>query len=259
MPRIPRKPSESGFYHVFSRGSGRQIIFEDASDNERFLTFLADSLKGSGISLHAFCLMSNHYHLVVQSQLAPLSDFAYTLNGNYARYFNKVHNHVGHLFQDRFRSEPIDNDEYFLAAIRYVHRNPVEAGLTSTCAYPWSSYTAYIGAASGLPFPHTSVPVQTSTALAMLGSVEAFSEFHAHSGKQSFSDDTFIRSQLAVPDILAIAREALGGIDPANVKSLPKPDRDCCIHLLRSTNLSIRQIALATSISHATIQRICAK
>lgn len=258
MAHQPRKQSESGFYHMFARGSGRQVIFENASDNEHFLSCLAKALEDSDVELYAYCLMSNHYHLVVKSDPESLSRFAYTLNCNYAKYFNKVHNHVGHLFQDRFSSEPIEDDEYFLAAIRYVHRNPLEARMTSTCDYPWSSYAAYMEASDPGFASYSPVPLQTDLALNMLGSVDAFRDFHAHSGKQSFSDDGPIRTQFSAAEVVAIAREALGGTDPANVKSLPKQARDRDVRLLRSERLSFRQIALVTGISRTTVQRICA-
>ena len=259
MAHSPRKQSESGFYHVFTRGSGRQIIFEDVSDNERFLSCLASSLEKSDAKLHAYCLMSNHYHLVLETEYAALSAFAYLLNSAYAKYFNRTHNHAGHLFQGRFHSEPIENDEYFLAAIRYVHRNPVEACMTDTCDYPWSSYATYIEAESTGPAASTPpIPLHTAKALSMLGTVEAFRDFHSHPGKQSFSDDIPMRTQFSTAEIVAIAREALDGADPVNVKSLPKPIRDRDVRLLRSENLSIRQIALVTGVSRATVQRICA-
>ena len=253
-----RKQSESGFYHVFARGSGRQVIFEDPSDNKRFLSCLANSLEESGAKLYAYCLMSNHYHLVLETEFEALSAFAYTLNCAYAKYFNRAHGHVGHLFQQRFRSEPIENDEYFLAAIRYVHRNPVEACMTKTCEYPWSSYAAYVDAASSGPAASTTaVPLQTAKALSMLGTVKAFCDFHSHSGKQSFCDDAPMCTQVSTAEVIAIAREALGGADPVNVKSLPKPIRNRDVRLLRSENLSIRQIALITGISRSAVQRIC--
>ena len=257
MTHPPRKQSPTDFYHLYSRGNGRQIIFEDPSDNDRFLFCLARALKESNTSLYAYCLMSNHYHLVIKSQYASLADFAYELNCNYARYFNRAHNHVGHLFQDRFCSEPIHDDEYFLSAIRYVHRNPVEARITTTCDYPWSSYAAYLEAStSSIQSAAASVPVETSTALAMLGGVEAFKDFHAHSGKQSFEDDAPMRTQLATADILSVARRALDGADPLTIKSLPRKERDRDIRLLKSSRLSIRQIALITGISRSAIQRV---
>lgn len=258
MTHPQRKQSESGFYHVFARGNGRQVIFEDASDNERFLSCLANALEDSDVKLYAYCLMSNHYHLVIESSPESLSRFAYTLNCDYAKYFNKVHNHAGHLFQDRFSSEPIENDEYFLAAIRYVHRNPLESHMTPTCDYPWSSYAAYTEAPASGPASSSPVPLQTDLALDMLGSIDAFRTFHAHSGKQSFNDDNPIRTQFSTAEVVAIAREALSGADPVNVKSLPKQARDRDVRLLRSKRLSIRQIALVTGISRATVQRICA-
>ena len=142
MPRAPRKQSESGFYHIYSRGSGRQIIYEDADDRFEFLRCLSTALGRSDAVLYAYCLMGNHYHMVVKSNFEALSDFAHDLNCPYANYFNKRHVRTGHLFEGRFSSQPIAGDEHFLTAVRYVHRNPVEANIAPTCEYDWSSFSA---------------------------------------------------------------------------------------------------------------------
>ena len=86
-----------------------------------------------------------HYHLVVESGYDQLPKFAHILNRDYACYFNERHSRVGHLFQRRYSSQPIEDDSYFLSAIRYVHRNPEEAGIAATNAYAWSSYSLYAG------------------------------------------------------------------------------------------------------------------
>ena len=250
MSRYPRKQSETDFYHVYSRGSGRQLIYETADDRIIFLHYLSVALAKFDTTLYAYALMGNHYHLVVNASFDNLSLFGHALNSAYARYFNKTYAHTGHLFQERFSSQPIEDDSYFLAAIRYVHRNPVEACLSESCTYPWSSYANYLGHRARLTDP----AVNTAKALDMLGSIEAFTDFHAHSGKEEFIDDVPMPTTMGEVEMIARARDLLSGSSPTTVKSLPKKDRDCCLRALKSA-FSTRQIALMTGISRSVVQR----
>lgn len=261
MSRYPRKQSETDFYHVYNRGSGRQLIYENQDDRIMFLNCLNAALANSETTLYAYAEMGNHYHLVLSASYERLSIFGHALNSAYARYFNDAHGRSGHLFQERFSSQPIEDDSHFLTAIRYVHRNPVEAGLAPTCAYPWSSYASYLGqrtwltdpvSSEAVPTPH--VKVDTAKALEMLGGVDAFQDFHSHPGSEAFIDDAPMPTAMAEPDMLAAASDLLGGSSPAAVKSLPKKDRDRSLRALKSA-FSIRQVALMTGVSRSVVQR----
>ena len=255
--RRKRTRSEADIYHVYSRGSGRQLIYEDDDDRFVFLKYLCDALDSADAELFAYCLMGNHYHMVIRSDYDRLPQFAHALNCRYARYFNKHHGRSGHLFQGRFNSEPIEDDYYFLTAIRYVHRNPVEAHIVPSCVYEWSSYLAYVPSETlhQVKCFRTYPKVSTEMALDMLGGTEAFAEFHAHSGNQSFIDDLPVRTRIPESELVAIARSTLSGFEPADIKSLPKSDRDAALRVLRHNALSISQIAMLTGISRSTVQR----
>ena len=255
MARPPRPRSESDMYHVYTRGTGRQIIYEDDDDRRAFLNMLASSAVKTDAELFAYCLMGNHYHLVVKCDYDALPRLCFTLNRNYATYFNATHNRTGHLFQGRYSSQPIDDDSYLLAAVRYVHRNPVEAGMTRTCSYPWSSYDAYCGRRIIQPGCFMQPPLNTAKVPGMLGSMEAFEEFHAHAGKEVFADDHASPSTLGEKEVIAIARAALNGFDPGNLKALSKPDRDRGLLLLKSTHLTQSQIARLTGLSQSVVSR----
>ena len=253
MPREPRRQSESGYYHIYARGSGRQIIYEDNQDRETFMEALEAAVHETGATLYAYALMGNHYHLVVQQpDFEKLPTLSYELNRTYATYFNRRHDHVGHLLQDRYSSQPINGDAYFLAAVRYVHRNPVEAHMTHTCNYIWSSYSAYLDCTDS---PNDGL-VETEKVLDMLGGVDAFQEFHAHPGKERFADDRTTRAIKSEETLLEIARTALSGTDPLTLKTLPKPFRNESLRLLRAADLTLNQIALITGIARSTVQRI---
>ena len=129
MPRQARKKSESGIYHVMLRGINQQQIFEDSEDCDKFIQILQECKAVSGFKLFAYCLMGNHIHLLIKPEKEPLEQVFKRIGGRYVYWYNVKYQRVGHLFQDRFKSEPVEDDSYFLTVIRYIHQNPVKAGL----------------------------------------------------------------------------------------------------------------------------------
>ena len=111
MPRAPRATAESGFYHVILRGNGRQIIFEDDADRRAFLELLVKRAEDAGIHVLAWCLMENHVHLVLEDPTQALSEMMQRLSGGYAQRFNRKSGRVGHVFENRFKSCPIENED----------------------------------------------------------------------------------------------------------------------------------------------------
>ena len=253
--RTPRRRSEADMYHVFLRGSGRQLIYEDDSDRQTFLRILADAADDTDAILYAYALMGNHYHLVVKSDYEKLPTFAHKLNCTYAVYFNERHGREGHLFETRYKSQSIDDDAYFLEAIRYVHRNPVAAHICPDCNYPWSSYADYVENTDQVGFFNRPAIPDTAKALEMLGGIEAFEDFHSRECKRKLVDDRPYGNALTEHDMIDIARDALNGFEPGNLKSLPKQDRDRGLRLLKLSMLTQTQIALVTGISTPTVNR----
>jgi len=144
MARTARQLSKSNIYHVMLRGVNRQVIFEDDEDRIYFMTVLRSCKERSGFRLHAFVLMPNHVHLLIEPKDEPLDLIFRRLGTRYAVWYNKKHRRVGHLFQDRFRSENVETDLYFMTVLRYILQNPIKAGLESIPGtYRWSSYPAY--------------------------------------------------------------------------------------------------------------------
>lgn len=144
MPRQARNKSACKIYHVMLRGNEKHNIFNDDEDRIRFLDTLSIKKNENEIEIYAYCLMDNHVHLLTNELEGSLSRAMKCLNVSYAKYFNKKYNRVGHLFQDRFRSEIIDSEKYVLSACRYIHNNPVKAGkVASPENYTWSSYRTY--------------------------------------------------------------------------------------------------------------------
>lgn len=151
MARTLRIDLPHGVHHVMDRGNERKPIFLDDVDRQRFLRMLAEMSDRFSLLLHAFVLMLNHYHLMPEAPNGGLSAGMQWLNGSYSRYFNWRHNRVGHVFQGRFKSVPVLNERYFVSVSRYIHMNPVKAGIvTKPWDYPWSS-CGYLSGMSPAP------------------------------------------------------------------------------------------------------------
>ena len=146
MSRPIRIEFSGALYHVTSRGDRREPIFEDDADRERFLDVLGDVCDDFNWVCHAWCLMGNHYHLVIETPDGNLSKGMRQLNGVYTQYSNRRHHRVGHLFQGRYKAILVDGDSYLLELARYVVLNPARAGMVcEPGAWPWSRYRAMLG------------------------------------------------------------------------------------------------------------------
>lgn len=147
MSRPLRVCFPGALYHVFARGNDRRPLYDDDADFTRFLELLALGIDRHGWRCHAYCLMRNHYHLLVETPRANLSEGMRHLNGRYAQDFHRRHGTVGHLFQGRFRATLIEKDEgHVHTVVRYIARNPVAAEICERPQdWPWSSYAALIG------------------------------------------------------------------------------------------------------------------
>lgn len=146
MARKTRPWYPGAVYHIMARGNHQQDIVGDESDFEVLLEMLKRTSLRYGTSIHSFCLMTNHYHLLIETTDEPVWKIMKQLNQHYAEYFNSKHQCVGHSFQDRYRSALVKDTPYFLSASRYIHLNPVKARMVDyPQAYRWSSYGSFVG------------------------------------------------------------------------------------------------------------------
>ncbi len=155
MARPPRVFGPGLLYHVIARGNRRETVFFDHSDYETYLRRLAVYRARYAVTLHAYCLMPNHVHLVLGTAALPLDRFMQCLQQSYTQRFNRRYAQVGHVFQGRYKAFPCATDEYLVTLVRYVHLNPVRAGLAAHAEdYPYSGHRAYLGEmAAGLVDP----------------------------------------------------------------------------------------------------------
>ena len=245
--RSARIQGKSDIYHVVSRGVGQQIIFETDADRRRYLESLERLVGESSCTLLAWCLMDNHVHLLVCCPLDSLSAMMRRLNSGYALYFNLVHGRSGHLFQGRFLSEPVDSDEYLFTVIRYIHQNPIKAGITEGCSYAWSSYDAY---AEGEALAGTEL------VLGAFGGREGFVAAHEVIDEEARCLDVR-RPRLRVDDDSAksIAIGLFGDSGLGQIKALPRERRDEALRQLKEQRLTTRQIQRLTGVSLGVISK----
>lgn len=156
MARPIRIQFPGAVYHITSRGNARQSIFKDDYDRKTFLKTLGDVVDRYNWLCHSYCLMDNHYHLLIETLNANLSLGMRQLNGVYTQYYNRRHKKPGHIFQGRFKSILVDRDSYLLELCRYIVLNPVRAGMVGHPEdYKWSSYCMTAGHFSPKPFLET--------------------------------------------------------------------------------------------------------
>jgi len=144
MPRKAREKSPSNIYHVILRGINRQSIFCDALDNKKYLQLLNHYKEVSGYELYGYCLMSNHIHLLLKVCEEELEQIFKRIGTSYVYWYNLKYDRCGPLYQDRFKSEVVENERYFTAVLRYIHQNPIMAQVCGSLEYEWSSYNDYI-------------------------------------------------------------------------------------------------------------------
>ena len=244
MPRCARVKSESGFYHVIAKGSGGQNLFEGAYDYRAFLELLTKACEKGGVRVIAYCLMSNHVHLLLEDAEGRLGEVMKSVLTGYAQRFNRLGDRVGHVFQQRFKSQPIEDEGYLLRAIRYIHNNPAKAGICSAKDYPWSSYREYVG---------VSALVDTTLALELCGGVEGFVAFSASEDEEGYRFRE--RTRLSDAEAQQLAARILGEIALTDLKALERGRRNALLFELKDAGLSISQIQRLTGIGRGVIAR----
>lgn len=146
MPRIARKKHDEAVYHIMVRGNNREKIFFEDEDRVRYLETLKRYKAKFQISIFAYCLMDNHAHLIIDCCGQDISKVMHGINLSYTQYINRKYRRCGHLFQNRFKSVIVDGDNYIIQATKYIHQNPVKAGICDGAQdYKWSSFNIYTG------------------------------------------------------------------------------------------------------------------
>jgi len=253
MPRAARKKSETGIYHIMLRGINRQNIFEDEEDNERFLQILQECKAVSGFKLFAYCLMGNHIHLLLKVENEGLEQIFRRIGARFVYWYNWKYKRTGHLFQDRFKSEPIENESYLLTVLRYIHQNPLKASLCkSVDAYKWSSYKTYLNG-NGITDIEFSLSIFDEDKQREL---EQFINFHKEESEAQcleLDEETY---PLTDDEARKIIMKVCGAKNATNFQGLDIKKRDKALQSLKENGLSIRQIARLTGVSFGIARKI---
>ena len=222
MARPLRVEFAGALYHVMARGNAREAIYFDDEDRQAFLDSLVRACDRFDWALWAYCLMDDHYHLLVETRRATLSRGMREVNGVYTQGFNRRHHRVGHVLQGRFKALLVDRDSYLLEVSRYIVLNPVCAGLCDSAAdWPWSSYSAVMGKAVALP------PLQVDATLALFDTQtgparRAYARFVAKGGG-AFEPEASASGQVFLGDEAFITRATRKATAPS--REVPKRQR----------------------------------
>jgi putative transposase len=195
MARPLRLEFSGALYHVTSRGDRREAIYEDDDDRLTFLSVLERVCDTYNWVCHAYCLMDNHYHLLIETPDSNLSKGMRQLNGMYTQTFNRMNNRVGHVFQGRYKATLVEKDSYLLELSRYIVLNPVRANMVRSAKdWPWSSYRSTVGSVKGLSCLNTEW-ILAAFAKRKSVAIEKYKQFVAQ-GKGQLSPWVMLRKQM---------------------------------------------------------------
>ena len=151
----------AGYHHVINRGVNRSIVFDHSDDKEMFLQIINKSATIHKVTLHDYCIMDNHYHLLIETQKENIATFMRIVNANYAKYYNKKYQRSGHLWQDRYKSRYITSEAYLYTLMRYIEYNPIEAGVTQKVGeYPFTLASLIVNSKEYYPCSHKSLLIK---------------------------------------------------------------------------------------------------
>ena len=266
MPRQPRTASGTGIYHVMLRGINRQDIFEETEDYVRMLSCMQQMLEqyddqGNRLpplcTFYAYCLMSNHVHLLLRVNQEDIGSTIKHLAVMYAIYYNQKYSRSGHVFQDRFKSEPVNDMAYFVTLLRYIHQNPTKAGIVSKVGdYEWSSwkeYTSEVPAALGLCATNAILKRMSFADLQEL--VEA----PLDDDVQCLDLDETVRVTVGDREVRQHLQERFGISDSIKVQTLDKELRNEIIISCLELGTGLRQLSRLTGVTYGVINRIKSK
>ncbi|SDE00302.1 hypothetical protein SPACI_055620 [Sporomusa acidovorans DSM 3132] len=251
MPRTARKKSNSGIYHIMIRGINRQTIFEDDEDRIKFIDTVKNYKQKCGFNIFAYCLMDNHVHLILKENDEPIEKLMKRIGVSYVYWYNLKYKRTGHLFQDRYKSQVIEDDSYLLSVIRYIHQNPIKANITTSMGkYPWSSYAEYIG--------HPTI-TDINFVLEIFSSNpkkarELFAEYMDENGEDIL--ELKRRCRLTDEEAKQIVKQVLGNLSTNELLTMEKEKRDDYLRQFKENGgISVRQIARITGITFNVVAK----
>jgi len=254
MPRHSREKCDSGIYHVMVRGINRQSIFNDEADYIRYLDTIKRMKTDNSFELYGYCLMYNHVHLLLKEDKEDTSLIMKRIGTSYAFWYNSKYARVGHVFQDRYKSEGVDNDAYLLSLIRYIHNNPVTAKITKEPEeYRWSSCRKYYGYKE---FPADIT--DTDFIIGMFSDKKDVARKLLAEYTKKENHEIYLYDKITVRKndsiVLAEIEAILNGIPISILKSMKKKERDPILQRIKAIEGSNqRQVARLTGLNQNII------
>ena len=242
-----RMKSDIGVYHVVLRGINQQVIFEDEEDYEKLLQTLMDLKKISGFELYAYCIMSNHCHLLMKVGSEELERIFKRFGPRYVAWYNTKYKRTGYLFQSRYWSEVIKNNKQFLAALRYIHNNPRKAGICDDIQlYPWSSYNEYTGKRRVADVDYINE---------LLG-IDDFIVLHKVESADKFLDVGSTHFRLSDDEAKGLIKNISNCNNVSEFQNLDSIIQRLYLGKLRTAGVSVRQASRLTGVSKGIVERL---
>ena len=254
MPRNSRKKSCTQTYHVVVKGADRQLLFEESRDYKKYLEIIEYYKQQCHFELYAYCLMSNHIHLLIRhSPDFSLATIFRRINTAYAMWFNMKYNRTGFVQNGRYFSEPVETERYLLTVVKYIHFNPTKAGMEKAPgdSYPWSSFYDYQNQNNDL--------TDISLLLNISGGLEQFLELHTVESNDKCLDIDQFRTRLPDDVAKSIIYDICNCNSATEFQKLSLVARDKNILLIHKKGVSIRQINRLTGTPRGIVERILAK
>lgn len=248
MPRTARKKSCKQIYHVMLRGINKQQIFYEKEDYQFFVSLLERYKEPCGYEIYAYCLMGNHIHLLIrEGNEVTTGDIFRHIGSAFVYWYNIKYERVGHLFQDRYKSEPVEDETYLLTVFRYILNNPVKAGLCGKAEeYPYSSAGEYLKGINGI--------TDTSYIKGMYNEKNLKEYIYQKNEDQCMEMDETNRKRVTDEEARQLISKELGGAIPAIGKTKERKGLNSSINRLIRAGISIRQLSRLTGISKKIIE-----
>lgn len=252
MSRQARQKSQSGIYHIILRGINKQILFEEEEDKEKFIECLRFYKESINYIIFGYCLMDNHIHLLIKEGKESIGNTMKRIGVSYVSWYNRKYDRSGHLFQDRFKSEVVEEDDYLLTVLRYIHQNPLKASIIKNLEeYKWSSYKEYLAQ------PET---VDTDLILKMFALEKEQSMIDFKNFMHEQNDDACIDSietrRMTDQETRELIKEHANVNSPSELRNLDIMARNQVIRKIKEIEgVSTRQIARLIGISQSIVSK----
>jgi REP element-mobilizing transposase RayT/DNA-binding transcriptional regulator YiaG len=257
MARPARIKSKSGIYHIMLRGNERRNIFHDEEDYQKFIQIINQKKQDEAFRVHAICLMSNHVHMMISEGKEDVAKVMKRITVSYVIYFNRKYQRVGHLFQDRYRSEEVEGEGYLLSLARYIHQNPVKAKIvTKVEEYPWSSYKKYLEPEKGIE-----IEVDTELVLNLISedrkkARKEYIKYMALDNNDAFIDLPKEEEKMTEKDAYELYEKMLREKGQTREEKSGDLKEEIIKEFRQKTGLSVRKIAEITGLNKDKVNKI---